>query len=125
MLWGMCLLGPLSGFNRGVATARQRAKQVQCSVNLQQIGQGLQTYATANRGQYPLKLSVLIEDGTMQPAFFICPHSGDTAAPGADAKAQAKNLEKGGHLSYVYVGQGLTVHSPADAVLAHEKKGNH
>jgi prepilin-type processing-associated H-X9-DG protein len=125
MLWGTCMLGPLSGFNRGFATARQQAKQAQCSVNLRQIGLGLQRYAAANGGQYPAKLSVLIEDGTIPPAFLVCPHTGDTVAPGADAKAQAKNLEKGGHLSYVYVGQGLTINSPADAVLAHEKKGNH
>jgi prepilin-type processing-associated H-X9-DG protein len=125
MLWGTCFLGPMSGFGRGLRQARQQARQVQCSNNLRQIGQGLIMYAATNQGQFPTKLSMLIEHAGLPPQIFVCPHTSDTPAQGADAKAQAKDMERGGHLSYVYVGQGLTQNSPADSVLAYEKVGNH
>jgi prepilin-type processing-associated H-X9-DG protein len=123
--WGSCFLAPLAGFNRAVRQAQQTAKQVQCSSNLQQIGAGLALYASNNNGKYPAKLAALLDLGFVSSSVFVCPHSGDTPAPGGTPKAQASNLEKGGHLSYMYVGQKLDENSPDDAVMVYEKLGNH
>src|SRR5438445_4869928 len=123
--FGSCLLAPFAGFNRAVRQAQQTAKQVQCSSNLRQIGTGLQLYASNNNGKYPAKLGALIESGYASPILFVCPHTADTPAPGSSPKARAGNLEKGGHLSYIYVGQNLDENSPDDAVVIYEKLGNH
>jgi prepilin-type processing-associated H-X9-DG protein len=123
--WGSCFLAPLAGFNRAVRQAQQTAKQVQCSANLQLIGNGLSLYATNNNGKYPSKLGTLIELGHVPASAFVCPHTTDTPAPGSGLKAQAANLEKGGHLSYIYLGQNLNDDSPDDAVVVYEKLGNH
>jgi prepilin-type processing-associated H-X9-DG protein len=127
LLWGSCFLAPLAGFNRAVRQAQQTAKQVQCESNLAQIGAGLSMYASNNNGKYPAKLGALIESGFVTPSVFVCPLSGDTPAigSGGGVKAQAANLEKGGHLSYIYLGQNLDETSPDDAVLVYEKLGNH
>jgi prepilin-type processing-associated H-X9-DG protein len=124
-IWGSCFMTPLAGFNRAMRTARQTAQQVQCSSNLQQIGMGLMLYANNNNGKYPAKLGALIESGDVPASVFVCPHTGNSPAPGNGLKGQAANLEKGGHLSYVYVGQNLDNDSPAEAVVVYEKLGNH
>jgi prepilin-type processing-associated H-X9-DG protein len=125
LLWGSCFLAPLAGFNRAVRQAQQSAKVVQCTANLQQIGMGLANYASNNNGKYPAKLGALIESGSVMPNVFVCPHTSDTPATGATAKAQASNLEAGGHFSYVYLGQNFDSTTPDDAVVIYEKLGNH
>ncbi len=123
--FGSCFLAPFAGFNRAVRQAQQTAKQVQCSSNLNQIGAALQVYAGNNNAKYPAKLGALIQAGYASPNVFICPHTADTPAPGGSTRSQAANLEKGGHLSYIYIGQNLDENSPDDAVLVYEKLGNH
>jgi prepilin-type processing-associated H-X9-DG protein len=125
LLWGSCFLAPLAGFNRAVRQARQTAKVVQCTSNLQQIGAGLTLYANNNNGKYPAKLGALIESGFALPSVFVCPHTTDTPATGETLQAQASNLEAGGHLSYVYLGQNFDNSTPDDAVVVYEKLGNH
>jgi len=125
LFWGSCLLAPLAGFNKAIRQAQQTAKQVQCSSNLQQIGAALSSYTSNNNGKYPPKLGALLDAGLVLPSVFVCPHTADTPAPGSDGKTQAVNLEKGGHLSYIYLGQNLDQNSPDDAVVMYEKLGNH
>jgi prepilin-type processing-associated H-X9-DG protein len=40
-------------------------------------------------------------------------------------QAGLKDLTDGGHLSYIYVGAGLTKNSPVDAVVLYEPMSNH
>jgi prepilin-type processing-associated H-X9-DG protein len=86
--------------------AREQAQRVKCASNLRQIGQAAQLFANDHNGNFP-----------------------DTAAPGPDSKTQASNLRSGGHLSYVYVGKGLSaVTGPGatgKAVVAYEPLTNH
>jgi len=65
------------------------------------------------------------EAGYATPNIFICAQTPDTPAPGSSPKARGNNLERGGHLSYIYIGQNLDENSPDDAVLVYEKLGNH
>ena len=117
--WGSCFLAPLAGFNRAARQARQTAKQVQCSSNLQQISSALSLYTTNNNGKYPAKLGTILQLGYVSPSVFVCPVSGDTPA------MQANSLEAGGHLSYIYLGQNFDQNTPDDAVVMYEKLGNH
>jgi prepilin-type processing-associated H-X9-DG protein len=87
-------------------------------------------YANANGGAFPDTIDKLITTQDMVAENFVCPHAPDTPAPGATARAQAANLSKGGHLSYVYVGKGMSTAQPppdlaAKTVLAYEPLTNH
>jgi prepilin-type processing-associated H-X9-DG protein len=106
--------------------AREQANRIKCASNLRQIGQALNMYAASNGGQFPPDLPTLLAMTGMgvTSATFVCPSSQDAAAPGATPAAQAGNLTKGPHLSYVYV-PGLTVQAPAGTVLMHERLTNH
>jgi prepilin-type processing-associated H-X9-DG protein len=110
--------------------AREQANRVKCASNLRMIGQGIMMYANENRGQFPDTLERVLTTQDLAPADFVCPASQDTPAPGATAQAQAQSLSKGGHLSYVYVGKGMTsrvLTSPnaGRTVLAYEPLTDH
>lgn len=109
--------------------AREAAHRVKCASNLRQIGQGIQLYANEHRGEFPDTFERLLLNGDVDAAVFVCPTSPHDRAPGADLPTQAANLSKGGHLSYVYVGKGLTTAGVGQraitTVVAHEPLSNH
>ena len=109
--------------------AREQANRVKCASNLRMIGQGIQMYANENRGQFPDTMERILTTQDLTAEMFVCPSSSDTAAPGANLQAQAANLSKGGHLSYVYVGKGMSMNmnpsTMGDVVLAYEPMTNH
>ena len=101
------------------------ANRVKCGSNLRQIGQAIMLYANENQGRYPDKLGDLIVED-MTTAAFICPASNDTpAVPGPTTQASSANIHAGGHLSYIYLGKGLTGTPPATMVIAYESLTNH
>jgi prepilin-type processing-associated H-X9-DG protein len=103
------------------------APRLRCASNLRQIGQGVQIYAYEHKGAFPpdfATLLLLTED--LASEAFICPATDDTRAEGATTQAVATSLTMGAHhLSYVYTGNGLSVKSSADAVVAYEPLSNH
>jgi prepilin-type processing-associated H-X9-DG protein len=116
--------------------ARQAAQRVKCQSNLRQIGQGIQMYANEHNGQYPDTIDKLITLEDLMPEAFVCPSTNDTPATGSTPQAQATNLTAGRHLSYVYVGKGMSTPSGvgaanvttafvASTVVAYEPLGNH
>jgi prepilin-type processing-associated H-X9-DG protein len=105
--------------------ARETANRVKCASNMRQIGQALLLYGNENRGQYPPTLDLLLKTQDIDSTVFVCPSSNDTAAPGATAAQQAGSLNSGGHLSYIYLGRGMTYNSPADAPVLYEPLTNH
>ena len=109
--------------------AREQANRVKCASNLRQIGQGVQMYANNHGGQCPDTFEQLLVDQDLSPDVFVCHSTTDSYAPGATAQAQAANLSKGGHLSYVYAGKGLTqpgsFAASRNIVLAYEPLTNH
>jgi prepilin-type processing-associated H-X9-DG protein len=110
--------------------AREAAQRVKCASNLRQVGQAIHMYANENGGTFPDTLDRVLATQDLTADVYVCPSSSDTPAPGANAQAQAAALSKGGHLSYVYVGKGMTsqiLTSPnaGRTVLAYEPMTNH
>jgi len=102
LLLVLVLLPPL---NR----AREQANRVKCASNLRQLGQAMFIYASVNGGQFPDRIDRLLSFAGSN--VFVCPSCDDTPAPGQTPQIQASNLYARGHLSYVYVGAGLTTSS--------------
>ena len=109
--------------------AREQANRVKCASNLRQVGMAVMMYANENRGEFPDTMERILTTQDVNSTVFCCPSSSDSPAPGANAQAQAANLSKGGHLSYVYVGKGMSMRmNPAttgDVVIAYEPMTNH
>ena len=104
---------------------RPIANRVKCGSNLRQIGQAISLYANENQGRYPDRLGDLIFQD-IATTVFICPASNDeAAAPGPTTQASSANIHAGGHLSYIYLGKGLTGTQPATMVIAYESLTNH
>ena len=104
---------------------RPAANRVKCGSNLRMIGQAIMLYANENQGRYPDKLGDLMDQG-ITTTVFICPASNDEAAvPGPTTQASSANVHAGGHLSYIYLGKGLTGTQPATMVIAYEPLTNH
>jgi prepilin-type processing-associated H-X9-DG protein len=99
--------------------------RVRCRSNLRQIGQGVQMYANENNGVFPNDFAALIVTQDITSETFVCEATNDWRAEGPTTQAIAANLTAGGHLSYVYVGKGLTSYSPQTAVVAYETLTNH
>ena len=96
-----------------------------CANNLRQIGLACLMYANVHADQYPDTLSTVLRDEDITSDVFVCPSSNDTPATGPTTQAIVANLTAGGHLSYIYVGKGLTSAAPSGAVLAYEPLTNH
>lgn len=98
---------------------------LKCSSNLRSIGQAVQMYANENRGLYPPDFGRLLLTQDLTSEMFVCYSTDDVRADGPTMQAVAEKLSAGGHLSYVYTGKGMTLNSPANAVLAYEPPSNH
>ncbi|MDB5301577.1 MAG: hypothetical protein JWO87_3240 [Phycisphaerales bacterium] len=82
---------------------RYSPNRVKCAANLRAIGFACIMYANADRqGRYPDTFETLMVTEGITPEVFCCPTSDDQPAKSAD------QLSAGGHLSYIYVGSGLT-----------------
>ena len=98
---------------------------IKCSSNLRSIGQAVQMYANENRGLFPPDFGTLLITQDLTSEVFVCYSTNDVRADGPTMQAVAEKLSAGGHLSYVYTGKGMTLNSPANAVLAYEPLSNH
>jgi len=90
--------------------------------NLRQIGQSIQMYSQDHDGRYPDSFGTLLftEDVTSQ--LFVAPQTKDTPAQGPTTRAIVADLTSGGHLSYIYLGRGLTTASAKpNVVIAFER----
>ena len=110
--------------------ATEPANRAKCANNLRQIGLALLMYANSHDGHFPDTLNALLlpDSGAEITAdVFTCPSSTDERALGQTPEELARNLTAApGHLSYVYVGAGLTsAAASAERVLAYENPHNH
>lgn len=103
---------------------RETANRVKCNKQMRALGQAMFLYANEYRGAWPPALKDLILTQDISPAFFICPSSSDTRAPGVYTQAAA-SLSSGGHLSYVYIGQKMTGWPDPALVVMYEPMTNH
>jgi prepilin-type processing-associated H-X9-DG protein len=97
-----------------------------CASNMHQIGLAILLYQNDFGGVYPPSVDELLENEQITPQVFICPDSNDTAAAGPTTQAVIADLHKPGHLSYIYIGQGLTDKTVTDdMVVLYEPLTNH
>ena len=118
----VAILMPSHGGNR------RGAERVACAANLRSVGQAIQMYANDHVGDFPDTLEHVVAGGYVPDVrIFLCPCSTntDTPAQGATRAAIAADLTTGGHLSYAYVGRGLTVKAGSDTVIAYEHATHH
>ena len=108
-----------------LSRARETANRVKCASQMRSLGQAMLLYANENRGVFPPNLEALILTQDITGEIFICPSSTHTPAPGASVLEVAENLSAGPHLSYVYLGDGLTVRTDAEAIVMYELLSNH
>ena len=73
-----------------------------------QIGAALKMYANDNSGVYPDSFGTLLLNEDISGDVFVSPLSSDSPADGPTTEAIAAQLGAGGHLSYFYLGRGLT-----------------
>ncbi len=125
LLWGAYLGLIFAVMVPTMGMARQTANQVKCASQLKSLGFAVLLYSNENRGAYPDSLEQLYLTQDITPEIFVCPDSSDTKATGATPEAIAKDLTAGGHLSYVYVGKGMTSRVSPATVIAYEPLTNH
>jgi prepilin-type processing-associated H-X9-DG protein len=66
-------------------------------------------------------LGQLLLEGDITSEAFVSPLGSDTPASGPTTQAIADQLTAGGHLSYIYLGRGLTTQTAtADTIVAYE-----
>lgn len=106
---------------------REPSNRVKCASNVRQIGQAIAIYANDHGGQFPPDLQTVLENEDVTASVFTCPSSNDTPAPtAATTQATAAGLLQPGHLSYLYLGKGLTDQSAGvDTVILYEPLANH
>jgi prepilin-type processing-associated H-X9-DG protein len=102
---------------------RESGGNVPCASNLRRIGQALHMYAQNSGGAFPQTVEPLLAD--LAPETFVCPSTDDRPARGRTPEEVRAQLALAGHLSYVYVGAGVTTRMGSDVVIAYDRPGNH
>lgn len=91
------------------------------AAHLRAIGQAITMYTTDHQGAYPDSFQTVLLNEAVTSDIFILPRSTDTPATGPTTQTVADQLTAGGHLSYVYLGSGLTVNTAtAKTIVAYQ-----
>jgi prepilin-type processing-associated H-X9-DG protein len=97
------------------------APRVKSASNLRQIGQAILLYSEDFSGQYPDTFQSLLMNEDITSIVFVSPMRSETPAEGTTTRQIADELDAGGHVSYVYLGRGLTAHTVTpNMVVAYE-----
>jgi prepilin-type processing-associated H-X9-DG protein len=114
-------LAILSPFFTSIGKSPAAAYRVKSMANLRAIGQAISMYSDDHQGQYPDSFETILLNEDVTSGIFVNPSSHDIPATGPTSQAVASQLSTGGHLSYVYLGRGLTAKTVTpDTVLAYE-----
>jgi len=106
--------------------SREQAYRSLCRSNLHQIGLGIIMYCNNHGGTFPDSFQALMLDTPISPAMFVCPSSNDAPTTAPTTQAMADDLNHPGHISYIYLGRGLTNKSVLpNQIIAYEPLGNH
>jgi len=117
---GLTVFGPTC-----FCRAREPANRAKCANSLREIALACIMYADQNGGQFPDNPGQLLLTEAITADVFICPSSSDERAAGPTTEAAAAELAAGRHLSYIYVGKGLTNRATDATVLLYEPGSNH
>jgi prepilin-type processing-associated H-X9-DG protein len=120
------VVGGIATLMPSLCKSRETANKAKCSSNLHQIGLAISLYAQDHGGQYPDSIASIMREEQLTSAVFVCPSSNDEAADGDSQAAVIANMTKPHHISYVYIGTGLTTRTVTDeTVVAYELPENH
>jgi prepilin-type processing-associated H-X9-DG protein len=112
-----------------IARGKEGANRVKCGSNLRQIGMAMLMYSNENRGAYPPTLNELLLTQDISSDVCVCPSTSDKAPPSPYANPNPSrrqfDLTPGKHLSYVYLGKGMTNTAGALTVLVYEPLADH
>jgi prepilin-type processing-associated H-X9-DG protein len=131
LAWGAILGGALNLLATPVLINVLHARQMhdygvshaitRCASSLRQIGVYCLLYSNDHHGQYPTTLKDMIDSGHADaPETFTCYLSND-----APAATFQQLLHERGHVSYVYIGAGLTSAASEKTVVAYDRPTNH
>src|SRR5947209_8516378 len=111
LFFGLFILASI--FPLVLGRPRDASNRVVCARNMRQIRQALEMWADDHGGHFPDRLEDVL-NGDVSPYVFACPSSNDTPPSGPTTRSIAAALATPGHLSYIYVGKGLTTDAAAD-----------
>ena len=104
---------------------RDPSPREKCASNLRQIGLATLMYANEHGGRFPDRLEDLLAED-INPDVFVCPLSNDTAIVAPTTQQAGLRLSaEPGHVSYIYVGKGLTDKADAKVLVAYERIAHH
>jgi prepilin-type processing-associated H-X9-DG protein len=104
----------------------QIPSRVQCQSNLRQVGQAILLYTNDFNGVYPDSLQTILLTEDITPEVFVCLNTNDTKATGPTTQAIAADMGNPGHVSYVYLGKGLTTATvQPSTIVVYEPLSNH
>jgi hypothetical protein len=98
-------------------SVRRAITDAMCRENLYMIAHAVDAYADGHGGACPDSFASLLMDGNLPAACLADRRRGDTTATGPTTRAVIEGLARPGHLSYVYVGGGLTTATVTDDTL--------
>jgi hypothetical protein len=105
---------------------REQANRVKCSANMKMIALAIQQYAADHDGWFPDTLATLVRQGELTSSMFICPSSNDNASDAADINEIARQIDEDARTcSYVYLGEGMRLTSPASTPVLVDRESNH
>jgi prepilin-type processing-associated H-X9-DG protein len=97
------------------------AGRVRSASNLRQIGQAILLYTNDFNGDYPDSFATILMDEDVTSGVFVSPERNETPAIGPTTQSMAVQLIPGPHLSYVYLGRGLSIKTVTpDTIVAYE-----
>jgi type II secretory pathway pseudopilin PulG len=101
--------------------SRGTSNRVKSAVNLRQIGQAILLYTNDYQGQYPDSFGTILLNEDITSNVFVSPSRNESPAIGPTTQVIADQLAAGGHISYVYLGRGLSVASATPiTIVAYE-----
>jgi hypothetical protein len=104
-----------------IGRPREVANRVKSASNLRQIGLAILLYSNDNGGAFPDSFRTLLLNEDITSVVFVNPESNDSPAVGPTTQAVADQLATPGHVSYVYIGNGLSAKTVTpDTIVAYE-----
>jgi hypothetical protein len=101
--------------------SRELPLEMKSVFNLRQIGLGIMQYSNDNGGKFPDSFRTLYLNEDLTSDTFVNPATNDTPAQGPTTQAIADQLAFAGHVSYAYLGKGLSTSSAArNTIVAYE-----
>ena len=120
----LCLGGLVGGLCAVGLNLKSQVLRIDCESNLRNIAAACINYADKHGGNLPGSMAEVCADSGMTPIVSVCPASSDEPATGTPPEIAAK-IAAGHNVSYIYVGDHLTMTESATAVVAYDRPGNH